>query len=118
MVRHQFCFLNGTKPTIQNTEPYKKLSMCSYKTDFPYFKVSPFPFLEIGFGTGLNAFITYLEAQKLQQKIEYTGIEAYPVAAEDVLKNELCCGTGCHKRKGHFFKNARIGLEPKGNTVS
>lgn len=42
--------------------------------------------LEIGFGTGLNAFITYLEAQKLQQKIEYTGIEAYPVAAEDVLK--------------------------------
>lgn len=42
--------------------------------------------LEIGFGTGLNAFITYLEAQKSNQKIEYTGIEAYPVAAEDVAK--------------------------------
>lgn len=35
--------------------------------------------LEIGFGTGLNCFISYLEAQKNNMKINYTGIEAYPV---------------------------------------
>ena len=39
--------------------------------------------LEIGFGTGLNAFITFLEYPKFNQKIDYTGVEAYPVAAEE-----------------------------------
>jgi len=38
--------------------------------------------LEIGFGTGLNTFITFLEAQKLNQHINYVGIEAYPVELE------------------------------------
>lgn len=40
--------------------------------------------LEIGFGTGLNAFITFLEAQKLQLKIDYTGVEAYPVSTSEI----------------------------------
>lgn len=38
--------------------------------------------LEIGFGTGLNAFITLLEAQKRNQTIHYTGVEAYPVNSD------------------------------------
>ncbi len=42
--------------------------------------------MEIGFGTGLNAFITYLEAKKYNQKIDYTGVEAFPVSEEDALK--------------------------------
>ena len=41
--------------------------------------------LEIGFGTGLNAFITFLESQKLHQLIHYVGVEAYPVNAAEVL---------------------------------
>ena len=41
--------------------------------------------LEIGFGTGLNAFITLLEAKKMQQTIEYVGVEAYPISAQEVL---------------------------------
>lgn len=41
--------------------------------------------LEIGFGTGLNAFITFLESKKLQQSIDYVGVEAYPVSADEVL---------------------------------
>lgn len=41
--------------------------------------------LEIGFGTGLNAFITFLEAQKNNLIIDYTGIEAYPVAEEEAF---------------------------------
>lgn len=42
--------------------------------------------LEIGFGTGLNAFITFLEALNSNQTINYVGVEAYPVAKEEVLQ--------------------------------
>lgn len=49
---------------------------------FPNQKVS---ILEIGFGTGLNAFITYLESNELRQSIDYVGVEAYPVSADEVL---------------------------------
>jgi tRNA U34 5-methylaminomethyl-2-thiouridine-forming methyltransferase MnmC len=41
--------------------------------------------LEIGFGTGLNAFITYLESEESGQTIDYVGVEAYPVSADEVL---------------------------------
>jgi len=37
--------------------------------------------LEIGFGTGLNAFLTLAEAEKLQTNINYVGIEGFPVNA-------------------------------------
>ena len=40
--------------------------------------------MEIGFGTGLNAFITLMEAEKLGLQIDYTGIEAYPVSSEEL----------------------------------
>lgn len=40
--------------------------------------------LEIGFGTGLNAIITFLEIQNTAKKIEYTGVEAFPVAADEI----------------------------------
>ena len=40
--------------------------------------------LEIGFGTGLNAFITYLEAKKFNTQINYVGVEAYPISEEEV----------------------------------
>lgn len=42
--------------------------------------------LEIGFGTGLNAFITFLEAIKWSVNIDYCGIEAYPISPQEVLK--------------------------------
>jgi len=35
--------------------------------------------LEIGFGTGLNAFITFLEAQDSGQSIKYVGLEMFPL---------------------------------------
>lgn len=40
--------------------------------------------LEIGFGTGLNAFITLIEAKKLKLNISYNGVEAYPVSANEI----------------------------------
>ena len=42
--------------------------------------------LEIGFGTGLNAFITLIENGKDHFNISYTGVEAYPVTVEELQK--------------------------------
>jgi tRNA U34 5-methylaminomethyl-2-thiouridine-forming methyltransferase MnmC len=42
--------------------------------------------LEIGFGTGLNCFMTYIENLKHGLSIDYTGIEAYPITLEE-MKN-------------------------------
>jgi tRNA U34 5-methylaminomethyl-2-thiouridine-forming methyltransferase MnmC len=42
--------------------------------------------LEIGLGTGLNCFITYLESKKRNLNIDYTGVEAYPVSKEEIAK--------------------------------
>ncbi|WP_159021350.1 tRNA (5-methylaminomethyl-2-thiouridine)(34)-methyltransferase MnmD [Formosa sp. L2A11] len=47
--------------------------------------LNPISILEIGFGTGLNAFLTCLQAKDLNCKIDYTGVEAYPVTADDLL---------------------------------
>ena len=44
----------------------------------------PINILEIGFGTGLNTFITLLEAEKLKLKIDYNGVEAYPVSEDEI----------------------------------
>ena len=35
--------------------------------------------LEIGFGTGLNALLSYMWADRLKKGVLYTGIEAYPI---------------------------------------
>ena len=56
------------------------------KNGFSLFTGKPISILEIGFGTGLNAFITFLEARESGQEIDYTGVEAYPVLAEEVLQ--------------------------------
>lgn len=40
--------------------------------------------LEMGFGTGLNTFLTLLEAEKCQLSITYVGVEAYPVLKEEI----------------------------------
>jgi len=47
-------------------------------------ELSEISILEIGFGTGLNALVTWQEAKRKQVLIEYTGVEAYPVSSEEV----------------------------------
>lgn len=42
--------------------------------------------LEIGFGTGLNAFITLLESQELNLNINYVGVEGYPISNDEILQ--------------------------------
>ena len=40
--------------------------------------------LEIGFGTGLNAYLTLIESEKLDLRINYVGIEAHPVSEQEI----------------------------------
>lgn len=40
--------------------------------------------LEIGFGTGLNAFITLLEAQNSGKTIYYSGVDHLPISIEEI----------------------------------
>src|SRR5699024_1139411 len=59
------------------------------KHGFQYFynkeKPSTISVLEIGFGTGLNALLTYLTAKEISDlQVDYTGLEAYPVAIEEI----------------------------------
>ncbi|MEZ0129653.1 tRNA (5-methylaminomethyl-2-thiouridine)(34)-methyltransferase MnmD [Flavobacterium sp. LBUM151] len=56
------------------------------KNGLSLFDDKPVSILEIGFGTGLNAFITFLETNSKQQNINYVGVEAYPVDANEVLQ--------------------------------
>lgn len=60
--------------------------------------------LEIGFGTALNAFITYLESKNLRQKIDYTGVEAYPVSEEDALKMNYVSELDAENNAAIFLK--------------
>lgn len=43
---------------------------------------NPLKVLEIGLGTGLNAFLTFLEAEEQKIPVKYDAIEAYPLNAE------------------------------------
>jgi tRNA U34 5-methylaminomethyl-2-thiouridine-forming methyltransferase MnmC len=46
----------------------------------------PIVILEIGFGTGLNALLTRLYAETNELNINYTGVEAYPVADSEIAQ--------------------------------
>lgn len=74
--------------------------------------------LEIGFGTGLNCFITLLESDKRDLTIAYTGVEAYPVVLEELqqlnyvkelkAQNEEECFRKIHLfswEENHFLKD-------------
>lgn len=60
--------------------------------------------LEIGLGTGLNAIITLLEAIKLDIKIDYVGVEAYPVPMDEVLKLNYTKALNLNKSCENLFK--------------
>lgn len=48
--------------------------------------ISPvFKIFEMGLGTGLNAFLTAIEAEKNGTKIQYTAIEQFPITSAEAL---------------------------------
>lgn len=46
--------------------------------------------LEMGFGTGLNALLTLIEAEKSQRKIHYTTIELFPLQPGEITSLNYC----------------------------
>lgn len=47
---------------------------------------NPLSILEIGFGTGLNALLSLREATTLQQHIQFTAIEPFPLSASEIAQ--------------------------------
>lgn len=61
-------------------------------------KVSVF---EMGLGTGLNAFLTWIEAEKAKIAVDYVGIEAFPLPAEII--SQLNYGQRVEAEYAHFY---------------
>ena len=60
--------------------------------------------LEMGFGTGLNCFITFLEAQIHNLCVEYTGIERYPVKNQELELLNYVSELKAEKQRSIFEK--------------
>lgn len=60
--------------------------------------------LEMGFGTGLNCLITWLEAKRRKLKIRYCGLEAYPVSIGVARELDYPVALG-HKESGPIFES-------------
>ena len=50
------------------------------------FRKSEINVLEVGFGTGLNAFLTMIQAERSGKQIQYVSLEKYPVETEKALQ--------------------------------
>ncbi|MCX7550521.1 tRNA (5-methylaminomethyl-2-thiouridine)(34)-methyltransferase MnmD [Xanthomarina sp. F2636L] len=77
----------------------------------------PISILEIGFGTGLNAMTTLIEAKAKKASIYYVGVEAYPVSQEEIL--ELNYDTLFSKEKTNtYFKKIHASSWGKPQEIS
>jgi len=53
-------------------------------------KVSDACIFEMGFGTGLNALLTLIEAERQKQKIHYTTVELFPLQVDEIIFLNYC----------------------------
>lgn len=83
------------------------------KSGLSLFENKSVSILEIGFGTGLNAFITYLEAQKSNKIVDYVGVEAYPVKMEEALQMNYVSELNASNESAIFSKMHQIYWEEK-----
>ncbi len=60
--------------------------------------------LEMGFGTGLNALLTFLETQRGDQRIHYTAWEAHPVSSLEAEQMEYPTTLGLPESSAAFKK--------------
>ncbi len=66
--------------------------------------------LEIGFGTGLNCFITFLETSK---NVDYIGVEAYPVDENEIKKLNYISELNAENQTTIFDKIHSVSWEEK-----
>ncbi|MGZ5219014.1 MAG: tRNA (5-methylaminomethyl-2-thiouridine)(34)-methyltransferase MnmD [Chitinophagaceae bacterium] len=65
-------------------------------------QVSDTSIFEMGFGTGLNALLTLIEAEKVQRKIHYTTVELFPLQADEITLLNYCEQLHCKDLKPVF----------------
>jgi len=76
---------HSTHGAIQEAKHvYLKHGLAFFYTSKGYKKQEPISILEIGFGTGLNAFLTAIKAEELNLNCNYVGIEGFPVSNEEL----------------------------------
>jgi tRNA U34 5-methylaminomethyl-2-thiouridine-forming methyltransferase MnmC len=67
----------------------------------PCLEQQPLRVLEVGFGTGLNALLTWLEAERLNVPVYYETVEKYPLSEKEAAvlnypePEKLACLHGC-----------------------
>jgi tRNA U34 5-methylaminomethyl-2-thiouridine-forming methyltransferase MnmC len=83
------------------------------KNGLSLFQNKSISILEIGFGTGLNAFITVLEGKKMNQVIDYVGVEAYPISASEVLSMNYVEQLNANSARAIFEKMHESNWEEK-----
>lgn len=59
--------------------------------------------LEVGLGTALNAFMTWLEAERRNLSVRYTALEAYPVRLEDAALFNFAAQLNVPERQKDFL---------------
>ncbi|MEK6154765.1 tRNA (5-methylaminomethyl-2-thiouridine)(34)-methyltransferase MnmD [Flavobacteriaceae bacterium 3-367] len=69
--------------------------------------------LEIGFGTGLNALVTWIESKKKQLDVDYTGVEAYPVLESELRQLDYLTALNAPAYKDGFYKMHSADWEKK-----
>src|SRR5574339_609963 len=67
--------------------------------------------LEVGFGTGLNALLTLIEADKHKNRIYYTGIEPYPLNETEASQLNYCDQLNLPQYKRYFERMHECGWE-------
>lgn len=81
------------------------------KNGLSQFRDRDLSILEIGFGTGLNAFITLLESGKHNLNIDYTAVEAYPVGEEEWKQLDYTAALNAQDQEPFFLKMHQIAWE-------
>ncbi|WP_034057185.1 tRNA (5-methylaminomethyl-2-thiouridine)(34)-methyltransferase MnmD [Lacinutrix jangbogonensis] len=76
---------HSTHGAIQEAEHvYLKHGLAFFCASEGYTKQSQIAILEIGFGTGLNAFLTAIKAEALNLNCSYVGVEGFPISQKEL----------------------------------
>ena len=96
----QYHSIHGAVQEAQHV--FLAMGLFHYLEQHQVTKESPIQLLEIGFGTGLNAFLTLLETIHKEIAIHYTGIEAFPVAYEEAIQMDYPLHIGMKEQLPSF----------------
>ncbi len=112
------CSYHSLKGAIQESQfifIQQGLDFFATKTNNPNIRI-----LEFGFGTGLNALLSYLYIQNKSFSLEYDSIEAYPLVADTISNLNFCKTLGIEDnlllnmhhsvKPGRQFSNFKLNL--------